>query len=122
MMVYRTFTFRRIFFKKLYHIQVFDVRYKWWKRYLYRFQLSLSRKFSASTSLSETRLKRLYFGFNFLCDLAKGEGGGGGLTAPAPLLGFATAHHFFYFRHQCFHFFFNQFVAPWIVVEKDLSS
>ena len=28
-MVYRTFTFCRIFYKKLYYIQVFDVRYEW---------------------------------------------------------------------------------------------
>ena len=29
MMVYRTFAFRHIFYNKLYHIQVFNVRYEW---------------------------------------------------------------------------------------------
>ena len=29
MMTDMTFTFRRIFHKKMHHIQVFDVRYKW---------------------------------------------------------------------------------------------
>ena len=52
MMIDQTFTFCRIFHKKLLHIQVFDSRYEWlkWKRYPFtRFQLLLPRKFPASS-------------------------------------------------------------------------
>ena len=51
MMIDKTFTFCRIFHKKLHHIQVFEVRYEWPKRKRYPFTASTA---SAHVMLTKT--------------------------------------------------------------------